>query len=70
MSDQPGTFHAPQYGRPGMSEDERARRSCYMKRRYCTEAEARRTKAKREDAAGTLRVYACFVCGGYHLTKT
>lgn len=63
------TFRAPQFGkyRPKGSS---AARSCYTKTRYATEEYAIKVMNKRLAAgAETLRVYACYRCGGYHLTR-
>ena len=51
--------------------EDRAGRSCYEKRRYGDEKQALRVAAECTEKRGTpLRVYACFECGGYHLSKT
>jgi hypothetical protein len=45
-------------------------RSCASKSRYATEKIANRVRHRCEETRGRpLRVYACFVCGGYHLTS-
>lgn len=70
MSDEKGPVHAPQYGRLSERRDRFNRDSCYAKKRYTTEEHATKIRRKREANGSTpLRVYACFRCGGYHLTK-
>jgi hypothetical protein len=54
-----------------MGADIDPERSCYGKHRYPTEKDARRVRHKRREASGVeLRVYPCYVCGGYHLTSS
>lgn len=45
-------------------------RQCGKKKRYRSEHEARLIANRGEAARGTkLRVYACPLCGGYHITS-
>lgn len=50
--------------------DEQRKAMCFSKRGYPTEKDARRAKLKREaKGAPSLRVYACPICGQFHITK-
>lgn len=45
--------------------------SCFAKKRYSDESHAKEIAKKCLDKrGGYLRVYACTLCGGYHLTHT
>lgn len=45
-------------------------RMCLGKSRYPTQAKARRYADKCASERGVpIRVYACFLCGGWHLTS-
>lgn len=68
-----GEFCAPQFGihrRAKAHDDGAGRRSCYTKKRYATEDIATKVMRKRlAEGSSQLRVYNCFRCGGYHLTR-